>query len=121
MTSATPQNLRSGNARRNSVMNSFTSWRPRRGACSEYCKRMSGVLSSSTTLGFQGLPQNSLNHRPTTVLFSCCFDMGNSFSLFLYVLEIKAFAAWAHPISVRIAFFSERLWLGENAQAGFGA
>jgi hypothetical protein len=84
MRSATPQNLRSGNARRNSVMNFFTSSRPRRGACSEYCKRMSGALSSSTTLGFQGLPQNSLNHRATTALFSCSFDIGNSFSLSLF-------------------------------------
>src|SRR6267142_3533173 len=83
MRSATPQNLRSGNARRNSVMNFFTSSRPRRGACSEYCKRMSGVLSSSTTPWFQGLPQNSLNHRATTALFSCSFDMLSSFSLSL--------------------------------------
>jgi hypothetical protein len=70
--------------RRNSVMNVFTSSRPRRGACSEYCNRMSGALSSSTTPGFQGLPQNSLNHRATTALFSCSLDMGNSFSLSLF-------------------------------------
>src|ERR1700704_4478971 len=92
MRSATPPNLRSGNARRNSVMNFFTSSRPRRGACSEYCKRMSGALSSSTMLGFQGLPQNSLNHRATTALFFCSFDMGNSFSLSLFApsaLEIN--------------------------------
>src|ERR1700704_5487451 len=109
MRSATPQNLRSGNARRNSVMNVFTSSRPRRGACSEYCKRMSGALSSSTTPGFQGLPQNSLNHRATTALFSCSFDMGNSFSLSRFApaaLEIKSFAAWAHPIPAQIASFS---------------
>src|SRR5882724_2965063 len=108
MRSATPQNLRSGNARRNSVMNFFTSSRPRRGACSEYCKRMSAVLSSSTTPGFQGLPQNSLNHRATTALFSCSFDMVNSYSLFCApsALEIKSFAACAHPIPVQIACFS---------------
>src|SRR5262245_50558452 len=113
MRSAAPQNLRSGNARRNSVMNSLTSWRPRRGACSEYCRRMSGVLSSSTTLGFQGLPQNSSNHRATTVLFSCSFDIGNSFSLSLSfslfapsVLEIESLATWAHPIPAQIASFS---------------
>src|SRR3954452_11213863 len=52
-------------------MNALTSSRPRRGACSEYCKRISGAASSSTILGFQGLPQNSSNQRPTiSLLFS---------------------------------------------------
>src|SRR5690242_1355136 len=36
---------------------------------------MSGVASSSITLGFQGLPQKSLNQRPTIALFSCSLVM----------------------------------------------
>src|SRR5688572_27344066 len=49
-------------------MNARTSSRPRRGACSEYCRSMSGAASSSTIFGFQGLPQNSLSQRPTISL-----------------------------------------------------
>src|SRR5471032_86427 len=79
MRSAAPSNPRSGNASRNPTMNFLTSARPRRGACSEYCKRMSGAASSSTIPGFQVLPQNSMNQRPTTALFSCSLDMMNSF------------------------------------------
>src|SRR5262245_11638185 len=75
MRSAAPQKLVSGSALRNSVMNVFTCARPRRGACREYCKRISGAPSSSTTAGFHGLPQNSANQRPTIALFSCSFDM----------------------------------------------
>src|ERR1051325_4316047 len=52
-------------------MNALTSSRPRRGACSEYCRSISGAANSSTISGFQGLPQNSLNQRPTiSLLFS---------------------------------------------------
>src|SRR3954453_12089720 len=80
MSSAAPAKLRSGNASRNAVMNAFTSARPRRGACNEYCKRMSAVHSSSTIEGFQVLPQNSVNHRLTMALLSCSFDMMNSFA-----------------------------------------
>src|SRR5215208_6385307 len=76
MRSAAPPNSRSGNAARKSIMKFFTSSRPRRGACREYCSRISGAASSSTTLGFQGLPQNSVNQRPTMALLSCSFDMG---------------------------------------------
>ncbi len=36
-------------------MNALTSSRPRRGACSEYCKSMSGAPSSSTILEFRGI------------------------------------------------------------------
>src|SRR5258705_5065550 len=64
-------------------MNDFASARPRRGACNEYCKRMSAVQSSSTIAGFQVLPQNSVNHRPTMALWSCSFDMMNSFARLL--------------------------------------
>src|SRR6266536_1968260 len=81
MRSAAPQKLRSGNASRNPIMKFVTSSRPRRGACSEYCKRMLGAPSSSTILRFQGLPQNSLNQRPTIALLSCSFDMVTSFDL----------------------------------------
>src|SRR5215510_6205497 len=73
---------------------------------------MSGVLSSSTTLGFQGLPQNSLNQRATMALFSCSFDMGAPSSLSLSaapsVLEIKSFAALAHPIPAQVGFLFVR-------------
>src|ERR1700680_1688281 len=89
MSSAAPAKLRSGNASRNAVMNAFTSARPRRGACSEYCKRMSAVQSSSTIAGFQVLPQNSVNHRPTMALLSCSFDMMNSFAR-LWLLDRPA-------------------------------
>jgi len=51
-------------------MNVFTSARPRRGACSKYCRRMSGAPSSSTICGFQDLPQNSVNHLSTMALLS---------------------------------------------------
>ena len=37
-----------------------------------YCSRMSGAALSSTTAVFHGLPQNSVNHRPTMALFRCC-------------------------------------------------
>ena len=36
---------------------------------------MSGAARLSTTFGFQGLPQNSLNQRPTMALFSCSLDL----------------------------------------------
>src|SRR5262245_22873614 len=49
-------------------MKSRMSSRPRRGACNEYCNSMSGAASWSMTLGFQVLPQNSVNHRPTIAL-----------------------------------------------------
>jgi hypothetical protein len=42
---------------------------------------MSGAASSSTISGFQGLPQNSLNQRPTTALFFSSFDIRDSFSI----------------------------------------
>src|SRR5262245_6940080 len=70
MRSAVPQKFRSGKAARNSVANFFTSSRPRRGACIEYSNRMSGAASSSTTAGFHGFPQNSVNQRRTIALFS---------------------------------------------------
>src|SRR5690348_12840850 len=38
---------------------------------------MSGAASSSMTAGLKSLPQNSVNHRPTTALFSS-IDMGRS-------------------------------------------
>src|SRR4029450_6819290 len=41
--SAVPQKLRSGNARRKSVMNALMSSRPRRGSCREYCRSMAGA------------------------------------------------------------------------------
>src|SRR5579864_8398462 len=75
MRSAAPQNLRSGNAARKSIMKFLTSSRPRRGACSEYCRRISGAASSSMILGFQGLPQNPSNQRPTIALLSCSRDI----------------------------------------------
>src|SRR6266705_2013831 len=37
-----------------------------------------GAASSSITLGFQGLPQNSVNQRPTMALFSCSLDMADA-------------------------------------------
>src|SRR5215813_4259163 len=77
MSSAVSQKFRSGKAARNSLANFFTSSRPRRGACIEYSKRVSGAASSSTTDGFHGLPQNSVNQRPTMDLF--CADMMISF------------------------------------------
>jgi NAD(P)-dependent dehydrogenase (short-subunit alcohol dehydrogenase family) len=47
-----------------------TASRPRSGACSEYSNRMSGAASSSITAGLKSLPQNSVNHWPTTALLS---------------------------------------------------
>src|SRR5215831_3053323 len=75
MRSAVPPNSRSGNAARKPVMKRLMSSRPRRGACNEYCSSMSGAASSSMTARLQGLPQNSLNQRPTTALFSSSFDI----------------------------------------------
>src|SRR6267142_1420914 len=49
--------------------------RPRRGAWSEYWSKISGAASSSMILGFQGLPQNPSNQRPTTALLSCSPDI----------------------------------------------
>src|SRR5205814_922524 len=72
---AAPQKLRSGNASRNPTMKSLTSSRPRRGACSEYWSKISGAASSSMILGFQGLPQNPANQRPTIALLSCWRDI----------------------------------------------
>lgn len=56
-------------------MKALTSSRPRRGACNEYRSSMSGAARLSTTLRFHGLPQNSLNQRPTMALFSCSLDL----------------------------------------------
>src|SRR5262244_3341902 len=70
MRSAVPQKFRSGKAARNSVANFLTSSRPRRGACMEYSKRMSGAASSSMMAGFHGFPQNWVNQRATIALFS---------------------------------------------------
>src|ERR1700730_11174581 len=56
-------------------MNVFTSARPRCGACSKYCRRTWGAHSSSTILGFQDLPQNSVNHRSTIALLSQRVDL----------------------------------------------
>src|ERR1700752_547477 len=80
MRSAAPAKLRLGKASRKAVMNAFTSARPRRGSCSEYCKRMSGAASSSTMLGFHVSPQNSVNQRPTMALLSCSLDMLHPFA-----------------------------------------
>src|SRR6516164_1790523 len=52
-----------------------TSSRPRRGACSEYCSRISGAASSSMIAGFHGFPQNPSNQRPMMSLLSCSRDM----------------------------------------------
>jgi len=68
--SAVPPNAKSGNAARNFVAKARTSARPRHGLCSEYSKRMSGAASSSITSALKFSPQNSVNHRPTTALFS---------------------------------------------------
>src|ERR1700677_116429 len=73
--SAVPQKLRSGNAARKSVMNALMSSRPRRRACSEYFRSMSGAPISSTTARFTLLPQNSVNQRPTMALLSSCLLM----------------------------------------------
>jgi hypothetical protein len=51
---------------------------------------MSGVQSSSTIAGFQVVPQNSVNHRPTMALLSCSFDMMQSFAR----LRLLAGLAW---------------------------
>src|SRR5689334_10690461 len=51
-------------------MNALMSSRPRRGSCSEYLSSMSGAAISSTTPRLTLLPQNSVNHRPTTALLS---------------------------------------------------
>src|SRR3977135_2164574 len=56
-------------------MKSLTPSRPRRGACSEYCSKISGAASSSMIPGFQGLPQNPSNQRPTIALLSCSRDI----------------------------------------------
>src|SRR5262249_53380120 len=56
-------------------MNVFTSARPQWGVCNKYCRRTSGAHSSSTTLGFQDLPQNSVNQRSTIALLSQAFDL----------------------------------------------
>src|ERR1700722_13087318 len=63
-------------------MKVLMSSRPRRGSCSEYCRRMSGAASSSTIPRLQVGPQNSVNQRPTMALFSCSFDMVISSSCF---------------------------------------
>ena len=57
-------------------MNVSTSARPRCGACSKYCNSMCGAQSSSTTFGFQDVPQNSVNHQSTIALASRLFDLG---------------------------------------------
>jgi len=41
--------------------------------CTSTAKRMSAVQSSSTIAGFQVLPQNSVNHRPTMAFFVLFF------------------------------------------------
>src|ERR1700693_4750910 len=51
-------------------MNALMSARPRRGSCSEYLSSMSGAAISSMTVKLTFLPQNSVNQRPTTALFS---------------------------------------------------
>src|ERR1700692_3355544 len=56
-------------------MNVFTYAGPRCGACSKYCSRTWGAHSSSTILGFQDLPQNSVNHRSTIALLSQRVDL----------------------------------------------
>src|ERR1700720_3916096 len=56
-------------------MKSLTSSRPRRGAWSEYWSKISGAASSSMISGFQGLPQNPSNQRPTMALLSCSRDI----------------------------------------------
>src|SRR3984957_10313968 len=76
--SAVPQKLRFGNAARKSVMNALMSSRPRRGSCSEYFSSMSGAAISSITPRLKLLPQNSVNHRPTTALLSSSLLIANS-------------------------------------------
>ncbi len=81
-----PQKFRSGNAARNFPANARTASRPRSGACSEYSNRMSGAASSSMTSGLKSLPQNSVNHLPTTALFSS-IDMNRPLSCREYQLR----------------------------------
>src|SRR6266851_1435734 len=45
---------------------------------------MSGAASSSMTAGLKSLPQNSVNHRPTTALLSS-IDMGDAFLIVNWV------------------------------------
>src|SRR5258707_13332457 len=52
--------------------------RPRRGACREYWRSISDAASSSMILGFQGLPQNPLNQRPTMALLLVSRDMSST-------------------------------------------
>src|SRR5258708_34685196 len=54
---------------------------------------MSAVQSSSTIAGFQVLPQDSVNHRPTMALLSCSFDMMNSFARLLLLDRVRG---WRH-------------------------
>src|SRR5689334_13143195 len=86
--SAVPQKFRSGNAARNFPANVRTASRPRSGACSEYSNRTSGAASSSMTAGLKYLPQNSVNHRPTTALFSS-IDMIVSFLVVSVLAEAR--------------------------------
>src|SRR5262245_15062753 len=51
-------------------MNALMSSRPRRGSCNEYLSSISDEAISSTTARLTFLPQNSVNQRPTTALFS---------------------------------------------------
>ena len=59
---------------RNPVMNALMSSWPRRGACSEYCRSMSGAAARRHP-EIAGLPQNPVNQRPTIALLSLSFDM----------------------------------------------
>src|SRR5499427_10983598 len=74
--SAVPQNFRSGNAARKSVMKALISARPFRDSWSEYFNSMSGAAIWSTTSRLQFSPQKSLNQRPTMALLSSCKLMG---------------------------------------------
>ena len=82
-----PPRLEAPNAPESVVRERFTksghepclmSSRPRRGACREYCRTMSGAASSSTTLSLQVSPQNSVNQRPTRALLSSSLDMNET-------------------------------------------
>src|SRR5258706_2998996 len=60
-------------------MKALISARPRRGSCSEYCSSISGAAILSTTERSKVLPQNFVNHSPTTALLSSSMDMCISF------------------------------------------
>src|SRR5688572_33435262 len=78
---------------------------------------MSGAARSSMTLGFHGLPQNSVNHRPTMALFCLSFGEPPSAGVSARVVDATPSATAAAAAAMLVLSIARRV-IESGAEAG---